>query len=201
MTITKINLNEDNNLEFELSIQGADAGNSKPRFCIVLDENREYVFPGKYSAGKVDFNIPILESMIDAGIYECRLEVIVDNHYFAPINDAVEFVMPVAIKEAKVVNTVEEKAEPSVSINSLKVNANPIPAKEAVTVDKIANIITESNDDRVQVQFVDGKMSIDTSVAKAVLDIRSKLEEDQQSKFNDLILTKSGFIKLTKLLK
>lgn len=202
MTITKINLNEDNKLEFELSMQGANANTAKTRFCVVT-EDREYVFNGTFSAGKVDFKLPILENVLSAGVYECRLEVIVDSHYFAPINDAIEFVSPVAVKEAKVVNVKEEEVVPSVSINSIKVTANP-KSETTVTSKSIVTTMTESikdQADRAQVQFSDGKMAIDTKLAEEVLQLRSKLSEDQKRKFNDLLLTKSGFIKLTKLLK
>ena len=108
MSITKINLNESNKLEFELSIQGANIDNSTSRFCIVT-EDKEYVFTGKLGLGKVDFSIPVLENILDAGLYKCRMEVIVGNNYFVPINDNIEFMAPIPIKEVKIKSTYKKK--------------------------------------------------------------------------------------------
>jgi len=63
----------------------------------------------------------------------------------------------------------------------------------------MATSIKESNE-RTQVQFSDGKLTVDTKMAAELLALRSKLNEEQKTRFNKLLLTKAGFIKLTKLL-
>jgi len=131
MAITSLNLNQQNDLEFSVAVSGANSNNAKTRFCIVT-EDKEIGFTGLLENGSVKFCIPKLESLLEAGTYECKLEIMVDEYYFMPISETIEFKMPVSVSEAKVVDSVEPKEKPSVSINKMKVSESA-PVEQSVT--------------------------------------------------------------------
>lgn len=80
-----IHLDQDNELNFKVMIEGTDEANLKYQL-ILESRNMDYCFTGRPETdGEVLFIIPPLQKMLSEGIYNTRLEVIVDDRVFTPL--------------------------------------------------------------------------------------------------------------------
>lgn len=90
MLLGRLELTESANLEFGLEVQGTDEKTSNIRFVI---EGPEYSLMCRCEdkEGTINVHVPKLKGIIPAGIYECRLEVIIDGKIFTPLKESIEF--------------------------------------------------------------------------------------------------------------
>jgi len=207
MTLTSINLNETNDLEFSVSVKGATSNNAKTRFCVIT-EDKEIAFTGIVDSGTVKFNIPALEKFLEAGVYECKLEIMVDEYYFTPINETIEFKMPVSVSEATVISQSKDKALPSVTIDSIRVvesaepvkttKATPKPSVTSETVlESISNIV--KTNEKGTVKFLNGELQIEPRIAQKLMTVKESLGPIKLDNFKKLVTNKSTFLKLVNL--
>lgn len=138
MTVPKLNLNlnEENELAFKISIEGSssDIGATKPRFRLVVSEQDNgwgMVYPAEQGDdGNVIVRLPSTENFLEETNYRGKLEVILGNHYFVPTEVDIEFTRPLKVEAVVITNKSstlrEEKAqkEPvqtSVSVSTVEV--------------------------------------------------------------------------------
>ena len=90
MILHKMQLDEATVLEFDLQVFGTAEKTSNIRFII---EGEEYSIMCKCteSDGNISVKIPKLKGVIPAGVYESRLEVVLDGKLFTPLSESVEF--------------------------------------------------------------------------------------------------------------
>jgi len=78
-------LDEENELTFQLSIEGSRPAQAICRLAID-NKNMTLLFESKKSqSGEVEVTIPSLNHILNEGIYDMTLEVIVDDKYFTPL--------------------------------------------------------------------------------------------------------------------
>lgn len=139
MSFTKINLDEQASLEFELAIEGVRDNVSEIRF-VVEGEDYKLGFNGSYTNGVLTVDIPVLENVLSPGDKRCYLEVVADQKLFVPLKDTIEFVAPIRV-ESKQPSKKTVKEEVSVSVGSVSVTATAKPevAKEEPLVEEVGD--------------------------------------------------------------
>lgn len=81
----KIFLDTDNELAFSLEIDGAEDSSVRSQFVIEGPRGINLSFAGESSAGEVIVGVPSLTGIVREGVYDTRLEVIVDDRLFVPL--------------------------------------------------------------------------------------------------------------------
>jgi|LakMenEpi03Aug12_release.lakeMendotaPanAssembly.Ray.scaffolds.fasta_scaffold667474_2 hypothetical protein len=110
-------LDQDNELRFNVAIEGTKPGT--PKYRLVFEgKNFSYTFGGYQAApGEVAFVIPTMKNLMKEGNYRADLEVMIDDRFFTPLSfdasfeesvkvTAEAFVRPVAKKPAVVASIV-----------------------------------------------------------------------------------------------
>jgi len=135
----KLNLNEQNELAFKISIEGStnDIGSTKPNIRFMISESDansiSLIYPTeKDDEGFVTVNIPDNDYFTEEKLYEGKLEVILGNHYFTPIEVNIEFIKPLKVEAAVVTNNKEViKEEKEIPIKPVIVSSIEHRKKEA----------------------------------------------------------------------
>lgn len=130
-----LDLEESNDLTFKIKMEGAAAAPAKVRL-VCEGEDFAYMFKG-YGTGEdevVQFTLPRMDKKITEGTYNARVEVLVDNRYFAPLQFNINFKKTLSV----VAEAIQVVRKPSAS--DIKVTATPIvssrPAAPAVSTIK-----------------------------------------------------------------
>ena len=138
MTVPKLslNLNEENELAFKISIEGSstDIGATKPKFRLLVSESENghgMVYPAEQNEdGSVVVRLPSTETFLEETNYRGKLEVILGNHYFVPTEVDIEFIRPLKVEAVVITNkgnslreekAKQEASEPSVSVSTVEV--------------------------------------------------------------------------------
>lgn len=129
--IIELDLEEQNELLFKVQVEGHDSAPTKVR--LVCESNSvAYMFNGSASdmPGIVQFNLPNMKGKLSEGKYDARIEVLVDNKYFVPIQFQLGFKAPIKVVAESVTRVVQKK-QPEISVS-----VEPIVVKkqEPVTV-------------------------------------------------------------------
>lgn len=96
-----LNLNESNDIRFDVQITSTErlSGEDAIKLRFVCESNDiEYSFRGEsINDGSVRVIIPSMKGMLKEGTYPSRLEVIVEGHYFVPLEFDTEFKIPLKV--------------------------------------------------------------------------------------------------------
>ena len=102
--LIELKLDENNELVFEVNIQGTDAADAKPVIRYIIEDKKlSYTFLGNIKNGNVNVDVPILTDTIKEGVYSSKLEVIIGDHYFVPLETNVEFKKSLTVTAESVV--------------------------------------------------------------------------------------------------
>ena len=85
MSDFNIFLDTDNELAFSLEIEGAEDSSVRSQFIIEGPKGINLSFVGTTSKGEVFVEVPSLKGIVKEGKYDTRLEVIVDDRIFVPL--------------------------------------------------------------------------------------------------------------------
>lgn len=121
MDQVKLFLDQENELRFQVQIEGTTRGETACRYLI---ETSDYSFslPCYYDdEGDVIVNVPVLKSVIKEGVYDSHLEVFVDDRLFIPLEIKTEFERSVAVKAKPIV---ENKKSTKVKASAKLINAS-----------------------------------------------------------------------------
>ena len=124
---------ESNELAFKIKIEGADSGPTKVRL-VCEGENVSYMFNGRATSedGVVQFVIPVMKDKLKEGTYTSKVEVLVENRYFAPVQFNINFKKAMKVV-AEAVTLPRHVAKPEI-----KVSAQPIVVtKPSVTTSHV----------------------------------------------------------------
>jgi len=148
-------LDEENELTFQLNIEGTTPGEASCR--LLLDnENMSLVFEGnRNSNGELSVILPPLKHVLKEGTYDMSLEVIVNDKYFKPLMMEGNFEKSVTVTAIPATRKKTKKAIASASLLEVKKSAkttkkpqkirenkkNINKAKSNVTDEDILNII------------------------------------------------------------
>jgi hypothetical protein len=84
-------LDQDNELRFQVAIEGSRPGSPKYRLNFET-KDISYSFNGHSdTAGEIIFNVPIMKNILKEGVYKSSLEVLIDDRYFAPLTFDAKF--------------------------------------------------------------------------------------------------------------
>lgn len=123
----ELDLDESNELKFKIKMEGNVSSPAKVRL-VCEDEDFSYVFKG-YGTNEMDvvqFNLPRMENKIKEGTYSARVEVLVENRYFAPLQFQINFKKSISVVAEAV------KVTPKTQVESIKVTAAPIAATKPI---------------------------------------------------------------------
>ena len=112
----KLSLDRENILEFNVDIQGyANTSTSKePQVRLFLEQkNIGFCMAAKKDNKTYSVVIPEMKDIMESGICDARMEVIIDNKYFVPWESKIEFDREVKVEAAPVV---KKELQPDVSV-------------------------------------------------------------------------------------
>lgn len=122
-----LDVEEPSELLFRVKVEGADPAPAKVRL-VCESGDLAYMFNGRSAGGDglIQFNMPILHGKLKEGTYQARVEVLIENRYFAPIQFQINFKKAVKVV-AEAINVVSRKAAPEVKVSAVPV-VMPKPA-------------------------------------------------------------------------
>lgn len=117
-----LDLEDANDLAFKVQIEGATSPATSRLVCEGKDIS--YMFKGRSTGdGIVEFTIPQMSNKIQEGTYLAKVEVLIENRYFAPVQFQINF------KKTMKVFAEAIKVEKPASLSEMKVTAAPIVQK------------------------------------------------------------------------
>ncbi len=119
-----LDLEESNELLFNVQIEGIDP--SPARVRMVCDgHDLGFVFNGKPGPeGLVKFDLPVMKGRLPEGTYQARLEVLIENRYFSPVQFQVNFKRPVKVV-AEVASVTPRKIQAGIQVTATSVARKP----------------------------------------------------------------------------
>lgn len=121
-----LDIEESNDLTFKIRLEGTASAPARVRL-VCEGKDMSYMFNG-YGTGEdevVQFSLPKMDSRLVEGLYSSRVEVLIDNKYFVPLQFYLNF--------KKSLNVVAEAIQvaPKAARQEIKVTATPVVAKAA----------------------------------------------------------------------
>jgi hypothetical protein len=133
-TIT-LDTEESNELLFRVKVEGVDQAPAKVRL-VCESGDIAYMFNGLSAGddGLIQFTLPVMKDKLKEGVYQSRVEVLVENRYFAPVQFQINFKKAVTVV-AEAVQIPQRRIVPQVTVTA---SAPVIVAKKSapVTVEK-----------------------------------------------------------------
>lgn len=123
-----------NELLFKVKIEGAAASPAKVRL-VCESKDMAYMFHGvPQDADVISFTMPPMQKALGEGTYKARVEVLVENRYFTPVEFEVCF--------KKVVSVVAEsvKVQPKRKEPDVKVTASPVVVRRGPVIETLASL-------------------------------------------------------------
>lgn len=120
-----LDIDESNELAFRIKMEGTAAAPAKVRL-VCEGEDFAYMFNG-YGTGEpevVQFTLPRMGAKITEGSYAARVEVLVENRYFAPLQFQIEFKKTLSVVAEAI------QVKPRVTQSDIKVTATPLVAQK-----------------------------------------------------------------------
>ena len=131
----ELDLEESNDLTFKIKMEGTAMAPAKVRL-VCENEDFAYMFNG-YGTGEdevVQFTLPRMDKKINEGTYNARVEVLVDNRYFAPLQFQINFKKTLSVV-AEAIQVVKKAAKPEITVTATPV-VTAKPAAAAVSTIK-----------------------------------------------------------------
>ena len=155
MSMINLMIDEENELTFQVQIEGTRPGNSKCRLMLE-SKGMSFAFEGNSSGDEVSVVLPPLDHVLKEGIYDMTLEVVVDDRFFEPLKLQGEFEKRLKVTAEAVTVKVKPRVKTSASLvevkkkqNHTKVRANNRsinkPSKQAVKENKRKNVVTDQD--------------------------------------------------------
>ena len=133
MPAMKLSLDRENILEFNVDIQGyANTSTTKaPKVRMILEQkNMGFCMVATKEDKTYTVVIPEMKNIMESGVCEARMEVIIDNKYFVPWESQIEFDREVKVEAAPII---KEELQPVVAVQAQPVIKKiPQPQKRVV---------------------------------------------------------------------
>ena len=123
MDVMKLSLDRENILEFNVDIQGY--GNTSitkpPKVRMILEQNELGFCVDATKEGKTySVIIPEMKNVMESGLCDVRMEVIIENKYFVPWESQIEFNKEVQVAAAPVLKNDPETEEAKKTIDDIR---------------------------------------------------------------------------------
>jgi len=116
MSDISLYLDQDNELKFNVSIEGSKPGT--PKYRLVFEtKDFSYAFNGVQSTtGEVTVVVPTMKNLMKEGNYSAQLEVMIDDRYFTPLQFDASFEQSVRVVAEHTSRTAPKKVGVTASI-------------------------------------------------------------------------------------
>lgn len=114
----ELDLEESNDLTFKIKMEGTAMSPAKVRL-VCENEDFAYMFNG-YGTGEdevVQFTLPRMDKKLTEGNYNARVEVLVDNRYFAPLQFQINFKKTLSVV-AEAIQVVKKATKPEITVSA-----------------------------------------------------------------------------------
>ena len=119
-------LDEENELTFQLNIEGSRPADAKCRLRIDQNDMSLVLEAEKHSGGEVIVIVPPLKNIIREGTHNLELEVIVDDKYFTPLQLTANFEKSVKVEAKAKVSRKRKKTSVTSSLVENKTDVSSI---------------------------------------------------------------------------
>lgn len=121
---------EVNELMFKIRVEGTASGPARVRL-VVEAADMSYMFPAKPGGeeGVVLFTVPQMSGRLPEGSYPSKVEVLIENRVFVPVEFNTEFKKATKVV-AESVSVVSRVAKPEVRVSAVPVVVSKKPASE-----------------------------------------------------------------------
>lgn len=136
-----LDMEESNELLFKVKVEGAEQAPAKVRL-VCESGDVGYTFNGR-SAGNdtVQFNLPVMKDKLKEGVYLTRVEVLIENRYFAPVQFQINFKKAVKVV-AEHVTVQPRKVAPEIKVSAIPiVKPKPAPVAPPPTPAPVAKVV------------------------------------------------------------
>jgi hypothetical protein len=123
-----LDMEEANELLFRVKVEGAEQAPAKVRL-VCESGDLAFMFNGRVAGpdGLIQFNLPVMRDKLKEGLYQSRVEVLIENRYFAPVQFQVNFKKAVKVV-AEAVNVAPRKVAPEITVTAAPVvKPKPVP--------------------------------------------------------------------------
>ena len=131
MSDISLYLDQDNELRFNVSIEGSKPGS--PKYRLVFEsKDCSYAFTGQQStSGEVLFVVPAMKNALKEGSYRANLEVMVDDRYFVPLQFDADFEASIKVVAESISRPSPKKASVTASIITANTRSQTEPISES----------------------------------------------------------------------
>lgn len=129
MSTIELMIDEENELTFQVQVEGTRPGTAKCRLMLE-SKNMMLAFEGQSTGDEVAVTLPPLDHIIKEGTYDMTLEVVVDDRFFEPLKLQGAFEKRLKVTAEAV--TVRSKPKVRTSASLVEVNRKNKSAKVKV---------------------------------------------------------------------
>lgn len=141
MSTIDLMIDEENELTFQVQIEGTRPGTAKCRLMLE-SKNMMLAFEGQSSGEEVSVTLPPLDHIIKEGTYDMTLEVVVDDRFFEPLKLQGAFEKRLKVTAEAV--TVRSKPKVRTSASLVEVKKKDKPSKVQVSNRSKEKVIRET---------------------------------------------------------
>lgn len=124
-----LDVEEPNELLFKVKVEGAEQAPAKVRL-VCESGDFAFMFNGHTAGqdGLIQFVLPPMKDKLKEGLYAARVEVLIDNRYFAPVQFQVNFKKTIKVVAEQV--TLAPRKSPEITVTAAPVIKKPAPVVE-----------------------------------------------------------------------
>jgi hypothetical protein len=128
MSTINLMIDEENELTFQVQIEGSRPGTAKCR--LMLESNdMSFAFEGNNTGDEVSVVLPPLDHVLKEGTYDMTLEVVVDDRFFEPLKIQGEFEKRLKVTAESVKVKTKPKVKTTASLVEVKKKSKPASVK------------------------------------------------------------------------
>ena len=124
MSTINLMIDEENELTFQVQIEGTRPGSAKCRLMLE-SKDMSLAFEGQSTGDEVTVVLPPLDHVIKEGMYDMTLEVVVDDRFFEPLKLQGAFEKRLKVTAEAVTVRTKPKVKTSASLVEVKKNNKP----------------------------------------------------------------------------
>lgn len=128
--LVDLDLDESNELDFKIKVEGIAPTNAKVRL-VCESEEVSFMFNG-HSTNEVDvvqFVMPKMKDRLQEGTYPARVEVLIDNKYFVPVQFNISFKKAITVV-AESLTVAPRKAKQDIVVTATHVEPQQKPIEK-----------------------------------------------------------------------
>lgn len=151
MSAISLMIDEENELTFQVQIEGTRPGEAKCRLMLE-SKDMSLIFDGSSTGEEVSVTLPPLDHILKEGTYDMTLEVVVDDRFFEPLKLQGEFEKRLKVTAESV--TVKTKPKVKTTASLVEVKKKSKTGKVNVT-NKTKKVVTENKAKKRKTNFTD----------------------------------------------